>query len=134
MKLFGFQKKIKKNAHIKLEGIDIEFDIQNEWWSFSFQGIHCISYGFELKMPSVDLLTNAISGVLHFEKEMKSRIKKGLTERGCKDFDPEYTVDVEVLSEKNMVLVLWSDGENRSDIGIDFEVKDNKIMSEDWSD
>ena len=136
MGIFSKKKTPTRNAIVKTEGVVLEFDRKNEWWTFDFHGHDFISYGVCLHLPSKVSLQAILDTIDRVEPEMIERIKRGLVERGAQESQysgAERTVDLTAFTERKVFEVYWSN-EEWGDLGVDFEIGSDAIESESWAD
>lgn len=131
-----FSKAAKPNPRIVVQGIEIEFHRENEWWGFIYQETEFLSFEFSLVLPSKEELDAILESLEALKPEMAARLKKGLSEWGdAKQNDGEsYSVDLSGYGIDQTFIVCWSDGASWGDLGVDFTIKDNAIMDESWGD
>jgi len=128
----------KSNPTIIVEGIEIEFHRDHEWWGFNYRDTEFASYELSLTLPSkaeLDIILNTLEAL---KPELLSRLKKGLNEwcgEQSKLNDGEsYSVDVNLFASEKTFTVTWSDGESWGDMGVDYTIKGGSIIDESWGD
>jgi hypothetical protein len=136
-KIMNFFSKTKKiNALLRTCDLVLEFDCEHGWWSFEFEGVDFVSSGAELNLPERDQLNSIVVKIHILEEEMVRRIKAGLHARshrsGFGEY-AEYTVDVAKFANEGFFEVTWS-SKDWGDLGIDFGISNDSIVSEGWSD
>lgn len=131
-----FSKKKKPNATLRTDNLVLEFDRENEWWSFDFQGVDFVTFGIDLVLPNRDQLKGILEIIQDIEQEMLTRIESGMKERkyhfrGREDL--EYTIDVANYLKDSSFEVTWTIPKS-GDLGIDFGITNGIIISERWGD
>lgn len=131
-----FSKSPKPNPKITIEGIEVEFHRDSEWWGFTYRGTEFTAFEPVLMMPSKAELDSILSTVEALMPELRARLKKGLTEWCDSKLDngETYSIDVKDFVRERTFSISWSDGALWGDIGVDFTIKDNAIIDESWGD
>jgi len=131
-----FSKTPKPNPKIVVEGIEITFEREHEWWEFKYRGVDFIAYDLSLAMPSQGELDAILADSESLKPEMRSRLKQHFDEWSDAKLDDGETfmVDVtEVVATKTFG-VTWSGGASWGDLGADFMIKNHVIIDEAWGD
>jgi hypothetical protein len=132
-----FSKTPKPNPKIIVEDIEIEFHRDHEWWGFTYRGTVFRSFELSLILPTKAELDEILDAVGSLLPEMRSRIKKELSEYGddVKSDDSEsYSVDIEHFATEGSFMISWSGGASWGDLAVDFTIHDRKIIEEAWGD
>lgn len=134
MKLFG--KKLTPNPQVIFGAIDTTYEPNQEWWQFAYEGIEHFSHGPVLRLFDISALELMRTDVSTLMPEMKQRLEIGWKEWGEVKLDDgeNYIVDVTNFQEKQEYRICWSGGASWGDMGIEFTVRDHKIVDEDWGD
>jgi hypothetical protein len=138
LKMGLFSRAAKPNPKIIVDGIDIEFYRDQEWWGFTYRGIKFASFELSLMLPTKVELAGILATVDSLKAEMRSRLKKGLSEWGDGDVkldDGESClVDLAKFVSEKTFIASWSGGRSWGDVGVDFTIKDQVIIDEAWGD
>ena len=131
-----FSKTPKSNPKIIVEGIEIEFHRDLEWWGFTYRRTEFSSFELSLTLPTKAELDAILKTVESLKPEMRSRLQKGLREWADSKLDDgeSYTVDVKDFATGRTFEVSWSGGASWGDLGVDFTIKDHAIIDEAWGD
>jgi hypothetical protein len=132
-----FSKTPKPNPKITVEGIDIEFHRDHEWWEFTYRETEFVSFDPALVLPTRAELDAILATLESLQPEIRTRLKKGLSEWGHNsklDDGETYSVDVKDFAKERTFSVSWSDGASWGDMGVDFTIRDNAIIDESWGD
>ena len=121
---------------ITIEGIEVYYDPDQNWWEFTYREQEFISFSSQLNMPNQDELNTILSSVATLTTEMLERLEKGWKEwEKVKMNDGESSaINIENFSREGSFEVSWSGGASWGDIGIDFTIKNQKIVDESWGD
>ena len=125
-----FSKKPKSNPKISVEGIEISFNRDQDWWEFKYCGTEFWSFEPVLTLPTKAELDAILDAVNSLKSEMRARLEKDLK----LDNGESYTINLQDFATKKSFMVSWSDGATWGDMGIDFTIKDGAILHEDWGD
>src|ERR1043166_3068578 len=131
-----FSKTPRPNPKITVEGIEIAFHRDNEWWEFAYRGTEFCSFEPTLTLPSKTDLDSILDTLESLKPEMKTRLQKGLKEWGDSKLDEgeSYLVNLQDFAKDKTFTVSWSGGASWGDMGIDFAIKDHAIIDESWGD
>lgn len=131
-----FSKTAKPNPKIVVQGIEIEFHREHEWWGFTYKGMEFSSFELSLVMPSKEELNAILDSMEALKPEMTTRLKKGLSEWGDAKLDDgeSQSVNLSDYGAGQTFTVCWSDGASWGDLGVEFTIKDNAIVDESWGD
>jgi len=131
-----FSKTTKPNPKIVIHGIEIEFHPDHEWWGFTYRGTKFSCFQLSLTLPTNVELDAILDTVESLKQEMRSRLKKGLSQWGDSKLDDgeSYSVDLHDFATDKTFTVSWSDGASWGDLGVDFTIKDQAIVDETWAD
>ncbi len=131
-----FSKTPKPDPKITIEGIEIVFHRDHEWWEFRYRDTDFSSFTLALTLPSKTELDTILDTLESLQPELRSRLKQGLSECGEAKLDDgeSYSVDVQDYATERTFTVSWSDGASWGDMGIDFTIKDHAIIDEAWGD
>ncbi len=132
-----FSETPKTNPKVIVEGVEIIFQLEHEWWEFTHRGSEFCSFGSALTLPSKAQLDGILNTLESLKPEMRSRLKKGLIEWGddSKPDDGElYSVNVQDFIVKGTFEVSWSGGKSWGDLGLEFTIKGDAIIDEAWGD
>jgi len=131
-----FSKAPKVTPKITVDGIDIAFHPDHKWWEFTYRDHEFITFQSHLHMPSRGELDSILFDVAALKPEMTERLAKGWKEWGdVKMYDGEsYNINLESFGSEGSFEVSWSGGASWGDMGIDFRIKDHKIVDESWGD
>lgn len=124
------------NPKLTVDGIELEFHLDQEWWGFTYRGTEFCSFAPALTLPSRPELDALVATLESLRPEMKSRLSKGFGEwEGVKLDDGESClVHLQDFATDRSVTASWSDGKSWGDLGVDFTIKDNAIIDETWGD
>jgi len=131
-----FSKTPKPNPTITVEGMEITFQREHEWWEFTYRGTEFCSFEPALKLPTKSELDAILDSLEALKPEMRSRLQKELREWGDAKLDDgeTYSVDVQDYAAERTFTVSWSGGASWADLGVDFMIKDGAIIDESWGD
>ena len=131
-----FSKTPKPNPKITVEGVEIAFHRDHEWWEFTYRGTEFSSFESSLTLPTKAELDSILDALESLKPEMRTRLKKGLSEWGDLKLDDgeSYSVNVQDFAAERTFTVSWSDGASWGDLGADFTIKDRAIIDESWGD
>jgi len=131
-----FSKTPKPDPKITVEGIEILFHREHEWWEFKYRGVDFISYDIALAMPTKAELDTILADLDSLKPEMRSRLKKGLVGWSDSKLDDgeSFMVDVKDFVASKTFSVSWSGGASWGDMGADFTIKNHEIIDEAWGD
>ena len=131
-----FSKSPKLNPKLTVEGIEIEFHRDHEWWGFTYRGTEFCSFESALTLPNKAELDSILDTLESLRPEMRTRLQKGLTEWGDSKLDEgeSCSVNVQDFARDKTFTVSWSDGASWGDLGVDFTIKDHAISDESWGD
>ena len=131
-----FSKTPKPNLKLTVEGLEITFHREHEWWEFTYRGTEFISPEPSLTLPTKAELDAILDTVESLKPEMRSRMNKELSVWGKAKLDDgeAYSVDIQDFAAKREFTVTWSDGASWGDLGVDFTIKDRAIIDESWGD
>ena len=132
-----FSKTPKATPKVVVEGMEVVFQPEGEWWEFRYRGTEFWSFGSTLMLPGKAELDEIVETIEVLKPEMRSRLMKGLDEwgEGAKLDDGEtYHVDLKNLGTEGTFDVSWSDGASWGDLACDFTIKDGVIIDEGWGD
>ena len=131
-----FSRKPQPKPMITIEGIEVYYDPDQNWWEFTYREQEFISFSSQLNMPNQDELNTILSSVATLTTEMLERLEKGWKEwEKVKMNDGESSaINIENFSREGSFEVSWSGGASWGDIGIDFTIKNQKIVDESWGD
>jgi hypothetical protein len=131
-----FSKTPKPNPKLTVEGIEIEYHSDHEWWGFTYRGIEFCSFEPSLILPAKAELDALVATLESLQPEMRSRLGKGLSEWGEAKLDDGESclVHLQDFVADKVVTVSWSDGKSWGDLGVDFTVKGQAIIDEVWGD
>ena len=131
-----FSKTPKPNPRITVEGIEIDFNRNHEWWSFTYKGTEFCSFEHSFELPSKAELDAILQMAGSLRPEMRTRLQKGLAEWGdCKLDDGETcSVDLTDYAADRTFAVCWSGGGSWGDLGVEFTIKGQAIVDEVWGD
>lgn len=131
-----FKKTPKVSPKITVDGIEISFDPQSQFWGFTYREHEFVTCGSHLHMPSRERLDGILSDVAVLSTEMCDRLANGWKDWGdVKMNDGEsYEINLESFGSEVSFCVTWSGGATWGDMWIDFNVKDRKIVDESWND
>jgi hypothetical protein len=126
----GLFSKMKSNARIVVEGVEIEFDRAREFWNFLYRGTEFSSHGNSLILPSkaeLDAILDTLNGL---KSTMKASLKKGFNqELNSKVDDGEsYLVDVKTFVTERSFVVSWIGGKSWGDMGVDFTINAAQLL------
>lgn len=131
-----FSKTARPDPKITVEGIEIAFHRDHQWWEFTHRGTEFRSFELSLTFPTKAEIEAILDTVESLKPEMRSRLVKGFAE--CGDSKPDdgesYSVDVKDFVREKTFTVSWSDGASWGDLGVDFTIKDHAIIDEAWGD
>src|SRR6185295_17299423 len=119
-----FSKTPKPNPKLTVEGIEIEFHRDHEWWGFTYHGTEFSSFEPVLILPAKAEIDSILRTLESLKPEMRTRLKKGLSEWGESKLDDgeTYSVDVKDFARERTFSVSWSDGASWGDMGVDFTI------------
>ena len=131
-----FSKTSKPDPTITVDGIEIVFHLDNEWWDFKYRGTPFCSWDHALQLPTKAELDAILATIEAMKPEMRKRLEAELSEwDGAKLDDGEsYLVNVQEYGTNKIFSVSWSDGASWGDLGVDFSIKDSAIVDESWGD
>jgi hypothetical protein len=131
-----FSKKITEKPTVESQGLHIEYDPDTEIWQFSDKGTAFVAFGRACAVPSLSQIADIHADVDRLTLEMARKLEKGVKEcQGVKMNDGEtFLVNITDLRSKGSFEVSWSGGQSWGDMGIDFTIKDHKIIDESWGD
>jgi len=131
-----FKKPTKILPRITIEGIDVVFDPDHNWWEFSYEGTGFITFESQLFMPSREQLDGILSDVTALRSVMLDRLSKGWSDwDGVKMDDGEsYQINLAEFSTEGSFEVSWSGGASWGDMGIEFTILNREILHETWGD
>lgn len=131
-----FSKTSKPNPILTVEGIELTFDRDHEWWKFTYRDTNFWSFGSTLTLPPKAELDSILDVLESLKPEMRERLKKGLREWGDSKLDDgeTYSVDLNDYASARKFDVSWSDGASWGDLGVEFTIKDRAIVDESWGD
>ncbi|MGV3755074.1 MAG: hypothetical protein ACO1QS_06805 [Verrucomicrobiota bacterium] len=131
-----FSKTPKPNPKITFEGIEFTFHRDHEWWSFTYRGTDFNSFEPVLILPTKAQLDSILSTLESLMPELRTRLKKGLSEWSDSKLDDGETcsLDVQEFAKDGTFSVSWSDGASWGDMGVEYTIKDHAIIDESWGD
>jgi hypothetical protein len=131
-----FSKKPRLNPQITIDGLEVTFDLENEWWEFTYRDTDFSSFEPVLTLPTRQDLNIILAMLDSLTPEMRSRLQKGWEDEADSMLDTgeSYSVDVEHFARSRTFTVSWSGGERWGDMGVDFTIKDGAIIDESWGD
>jgi hypothetical protein len=132
-----FSKSPKPNPKIVFEGIEFLFHRNHEMWEFTYREMAFYSHTPSLCLPTKAELDSIVNVAESLFPEMRKRLAKGLAEwrDGCKlDDGEDYSINVDEFTTDRSFSVGFSDGASWGDLGVDFTIKDQKIIDESWGD
>jgi hypothetical protein len=131
-----FSKTPKPNPKIVVEGMEIVFHRDHEWWEFVYRGAEFSSFEPALTLPTKAELNHILATLEALKPELRTRVKKGLSEWGDSKMDiPETcSINVQDFATAKTFTVSWSDGASWGDLGVDFTIRDQAIVDESWGD
>ena len=131
-----FSKKAKVNPVVETQGLQIQYDAENEIWQFSYKGADFIVYGTTLVVPSLERLAGIQTDIDRLRPEMSRRLAEGWKDsKDVKTNDGEsYLVNLTDLHSSGTFEVSWSGGESWGDVGVDFTISNHEITDESWGD
>jgi hypothetical protein len=131
-----FTRKPKPTPKITIEGIEVSYDTDQNWWEFTYREQEFISFSPQLNMPSLEELNAILSSVATLTPEMLERLEKGWKEweKVKMDDGESFSINIEDFSREGSFDASWSGGASWGDMGIDFTIKNQKIVDETWGD
>lgn len=131
-----FSKTPKPNPKITVDGVEITFRPDHQWWEFTYRDTEFCSFESALAVPTKAELDVIVETLESLKPEMRSRLKKGLSEWGDAKLDDgeSYSVNVQDFAAQRTFIVTWSGGVSWGDLGADFTIKDRAIIDESWGD
>jgi len=127
-----FSKTPKPHPKIIIEGIEIAFNREHDWWEFTYRGTYFCSFELSLTLPTKTELDSVLEAMESLKPEMRARLKKELSEWGDLKLDDgeSCSVDIKDFATDKTFVVTWSGGESWGDLGVDFTIKDGAIIDE----
>ncbi|HTI69587.1 MAG TPA: hypothetical protein VMF06_06460 [Candidatus Limnocylindria bacterium] len=119
-----------------MAGIEVVFHRDHEGWEFSYRGVKFLSFLPALTLPSIAELDSILVTLESLKSEMRTRLRKGLSEWGDARLDDEESCSVNVqdhAADKSFT-VSWSDGASWGDLGVAFIIRCSVIADESWGD
>ncbi len=127
-----FTTKTKAKPAVETQGLRIEYDAKGEMWQFSHKGTDFVAYGATFVVPSPDRLASVLADVEALRPEMVRRVAGS---GNVKPNDGESCfVNLTDLESSGSFEVSWSGGESWGDMGVDFTIKNHKVIDEAWGD
>ncbi len=131
-----FQKpKQQPDGKIIVEGVQITYRPEHCEWQFTYRDIEFCTYGLTIILPSKCELDRILLTIESLKPELRSRMQESLSGYGAKLDDGELmSISLAGFSEDRSFRVSWSTGESWADLGVDFTIRDQKIVAEEWAD
>ena len=131
-----FSRAQKPDPQIIVEGIAIVFRSAHGYWEFTYKCTTFCGYQTPFNLPSRTDLDSILGVVESLKTEMKSRLANGLNQCGNMDVNDgeTYTLEVSDFTVQKTFQISWSGGASWGDVGVDFSVKEGRIIDEAWGD
>ncbi len=129
-------RKPKANPKITVDGIEIAYHSDHEWWEFDYRGLKFCAYETSLILPAKHELDWVVESVESLKPELRKRLVKGLAEWSDAKVDDGESCSVNLgdFTAGNSFSIGWSDGVSWGDLGVEFAIKNGQIVDESWGD
>lgn len=132
-----FSKKPKAIPKINVEGIAVFYDPNHESWEFHYRETDFVVYQPQFTFPPKEELDNIINDVVELTPEMIERITSWWRENGTKANTGQglsYMIELGKFSEEKTIHIMWSGDDSWGDMGVEYTIKDRRVIDESWGD